>query len=254
MNGKGILAIFAGLSLFLPLTSFDAFAAFEPDRRIPTVISLDLIEQCINTMTCNAEIFTGETVTFTGMLTEEGGMPLKDKEIQIVALLPDPKIVTLTTTTTNIDGMFTAEWTAALLKPKTDFSPSGELRSESLEIFAVFPGDEELAPSRSGKQPVTLSVNSIHTFVNSDKNLYNEGDTVTIFIAFIDSNDNFVDPDNIRATWNNQSIELEKKQVGSYTFMIENLEKKHQQIIVVPSTEGFNTRTAYLTIIVAGLR
>ena len=89
---------------------------------------------------------------------------------------------------------------------------------------------------------------------NSDKTLYNEGDTVTIFIAFIDSADNFIDPDSVFATLNNQRVELEKKKEGSYTLTITEVARKHQQLIVVPDTEGFNASTAYLTIIVGGLR
>ena len=255
MNSRHILAIFAGLSLILPLASFDAFAAFEADRRAPTMVSLDKIEQCINTMQCNAVVFTGETIKFTGMLTDQEGNPLPDKEVRITALVPTPELVVLTTGMTDLDGMFTAEWTAKLSKQESAFTDvTKEFQSEGLEVFAEFAGDKDFAFSKSSKLSMTVTVNSINTMVNSEKTLYSAGDTVLIFVAFIDSNDNFTDPDSISAMWNNQPIELEKKKEGSYTFTIENLEKKHQQIVIVPYKEGFNVSTAYLTIIVNGLR
>jgi len=256
MNSKAIVAIFAGLSLVLPIMSFDAFAGHEQFKRgMATSISLDQIEQCANTMQCNAKIFTGETVQFSGMLTDSDGNPLADKEVSITALLPAPALVVLATAMTDDEGMFATEWTAQLLKEITAFQDvTKQVRSESLEIFAAFAGDEEMEPSKSNKLSVTVTVNSINTSVNSDKTLYSEGDSVLIFVAFIDSNDEFIDPDSIRATWNNEPIELEQKKTGSYTFTIENLTKRHQQIIIVPHTEGFNASTAFLTIIVDGLR
>ena len=255
MNSKSILAIFATLSLLVPMMSFNAFAAFEPDRRVPTMIALDQIEQCLNTMQCNAKVFTGNTIQFTGMLTDQNGMPLRDKEVRITALIPTPELVVLTTATTDIDGMFTAEWMVKLSKQTTAHQDvTRQFQTESLEVFAEFPGDANTAPSKSNRLSMTVTVNTVHTTVNSDKTLYKEGDGVLIFVAFIDSNDEFIDPDSIHATWNNQLIKLEKKTEGSYTFMIENLAKRHQQIVVVPHKEGLNASTAFLTIIVEGLR
>jgi len=272
MNSKAILSIFAGLSLVLPMAVLDVFAVFGPvgggkgdlvqpnqgytPRKglIPTETSLDLIEQCENSMTCNAQLFTAEGVTFSGMLTDAEGNPLSDKQVEIVGLIPTPELIVLTTATTDLDGMFTAEWTAGLVTPQGDPFLITPRTSETFEIFASFPGDQGLADSRSAKLTVTVTVNSIFTSMNSDKNLYNEGDQVLIFVNFIDSNDEFLDPDRIMATWNNQPIQLEMKKEGSYSFVIENLEKKHQQLIIVPVKEGYSLSPAYLTIIVAGLR
>ncbi len=256
MNIKYVLGILIGLSLVLPL-QFNAFAAFESDKRDPTAISLDLIEQCLNTMQCNAQLYTGTTIKFTGTLTDEDGNPLPDMPVNIIALVPTPELVTLTSTTTNIDGMFEAEWVAKLSKQESAFTDvTKQFLSESLTVFAEFPGSEDMAPSKSNKLAMSVTVNTLHTVVNSDKTLYNEGDTVTIFIAFLDSGDNFVDPENILATLNNVDVvkSLEKKKEGSYVFTISAIEKKHQQLIVVPHIEGFNASTAYLTIIVSGLR
>lgn len=256
MNIKYVLGILIGLSLVLPL-QLNVFAAFEPDRRDPTAISLDLIEQCLNTMQCNAQVFTGTTIKFTGTLTDEDGDPLPDMPVNIIALIPTPELITLTSTTTDIDGMFEAEWVAKLSKQESAFTDvTKQFLSESLTVFAEFPGSEDLAPSKSNKLAMSVTVNTIHTVVNSDKTLYNEGDTVTIFIAFLDSSDNFVDPEHILGTLNNVDVvkSFEKKKEGSYVFTISAVEKKHQQLIVVPEIEGFNASTAYLTIIVSGLR
>ena len=72
----------------------------------------------------------------------------------------------------------------------------------------------------------------------------------------MDSSDNFADPESILGTLNNVNVvkSFEKKKEGSYVFTIPAVEKKHQQLIIVPETEGFNSTTAYLTIIVGGLR
>ncbi|MEM2759783.1 MAG: hypothetical protein QXU32_05855 [Nitrososphaerales archaeon] len=277
MHGKSVLAVFAGLLLFLPIVSIDALAVLEPSLRVsadsttilvepnqgytpgagktPTIITLDQIEQCLNTMQCNAKVFTGDVIRFTGVLTDENDRPLPDREVRIIALIPTPELVVLTTATTDLDGSFTAEWVAKLSKQTSAFQDvTRQFQTESLEVFAEFLGDANLAPAKSSRLAMTVTVNTISTMVNSDKTLYREGDTVIIFVAFIDSNDNFIDPDEIRATWNNQPIQLEKKKEGSYTFTIENLQKRHQQVIVVPHKEGLNASTAYLTIIVAGLR
>lgn len=254
MNTKYVLGILTGLSLVLPL-QFNAFAVFEPDRRDPTAISLDLIEQCLNTMTCNAQVYTGTTITFTGMLTDEDGNPLPDMPVNIVALIPTPEIMVLAETTTDIDGLFAVEWVAKLSKQETAFTDvTKQFLSESVTILAQFPGSEDMAPSKSNKITMSVTVNTIHTILNSDKTLYNEGDTVTIFIAFLDSSDTFVDPESTHITLNNVAVEMEKKKEGSYVVTIPAVEKKHQQLIVVPATEGFNSTTAYLTIIVSGLR
>lgn len=255
MNTKHGLAILLGLSLILPAMQFNAFAAFQKDMRNPTAISLDFVDQCINSLTCSAQVYTGTTIKFTGMLTDEEGIGLQDLPVNIVALIPSPELVVLTTAITDFDGKFEAEWMAKLSTQKTAFQDvTKQFQTESLTIFAEFPGDEKMAPSKSNKITMSITVNSINTIANSDKTLYNENDTVTIFVSFFDSADQFIDPDSIYATINNQPVELEKKKEGSYTLTITQIAKKHQQLIVVPNKEGFNLSTAYLTIIVSGLR
>ena len=255
MKGKHILTIFAILSLLVPMASFDVLASHGLDKREHSTLTLDQIEQCTNTMQCNAKVFTGDTIKFTGMLTDNNDLPLHDEEVRISVLIPTPEIIVLTTTMTDVDGIFTAEWTAKLSRQSTAFQDvTRQFLSEGLEVFAEFTGDEKMAPSKSKRLSMTVTVNTVHTTMNSDKTQYQEGDTVLIFLAFLDSNDEFIDPDTIRASWNNKAIELEKKKEGSYTFTIENLERQHQQIIVVPDKAGLNANTAFLTLIVEGLR
>ncbi len=256
MSAKQVLAILSGLALILPMMQFNAFAVYpQGPYRAPTSISLDFIDQCINSMTCNAEIFTGTTIKFTGALTDSNGNPLPDKPVNIVALIPTPELVVLATTTTDVDGKFSAKWVAKLSTQKTAMQDvTRKFRAESDTVFAEFPGDDTMAPSKSNKIVMSVTVNTVHTTVNSDKTLYNANDTVTIFVAFVDSADNFFDPDSIYATLNNHVVELEKKKEGSYTFTITNVAKLHQQLVLVPHKEGWNTNAAFLTIIVAGLR
>ena len=254
MNSIPVIAVFAGLSLLLTMVSIDAFASVT-DKRMATNILLGQIEECQNSMQCNAKVFTGDIVKFTGMLTDRSGNPVRDKEVKIITLIPTPELVLLTSAITDDDGIFTAEWTAKFSKQKAAFQDvTRKFKSDSFEVFAEFTGDEANGPSRSNKFSITVTVNTVSTMLNSDKTLYNEGDTVVIFVAFLDSNDEFVDPESIHSTWNNQFIKLEKKKVGSYTFTIENLVKQHHQVVVVPEKQGFDASTAFLTIIVAGLR
>jgi hypothetical protein len=141
------------------------------------------------------------------MLTDEDGDPLPDMTVNIVALIPTPEIVVLAETTTDIDGLFEVEWVAKLSKQESAFTDvTKQFLSESVTILAQFPGSEDMAPSKSNKITMSVTVNTLHTIVNSDKTLYNEGDTATIFIAFLDSSDNFVDPESILGTLNNVDV------------------------------------------------
>ncbi|MFQ5920761.1 MAG: hypothetical protein ACE5JV_01940, partial [Nitrososphaerales archaeon] len=199
--------------------------------------------------------YTGTTITFNGVLTDGDGVPLPDQEVNIVGLIPTPELVVLTTGMTDVDGMFSADWVVKLSTQTTAFqNVLSQFRSQSLTVFAEFAGDEELAASKSGKIIMSVTVNAVHPLMSSDKTTYNEGETVTIFIAFIDSADNFIDPEGVFATLNNDQIELERKKEGSYTFVISDVPRKHTQLLIVPLQSGYNANTAFLTIIVGGLR
>ena len=63
----------------------------------------------------------------------------------------------------------------------------------------------------------------------------------------------FVAPDVIKATYDGKVVELQKKE-GTYTFNVDNLSKEHHQLVVSADKEGHNPGTAYLTLIVDGLR
>lgn len=256
MNAKHMLTILSGVVLVLPMMQLNAFAGgVEPETRTSTSIELDLIEQCMNSMTCSAQVYTGNTIKFTGVLTDGDGTPIPDATVNIVELIPTPDTVVIASATTDTDGMFEAEWIVKLSMQTTAFQDvTRQFRTESVTAYAEFPGDDEFAPSRSNKLIMSVTVNSIHTIANSDKTTYNEGETVTIFIAFVDSADNFIDPESVFASLNNQLVELEKKKEGSYTFTIRDIPRQHTQFLVVPDSPGYNAVTAYLTIIVGGLR
>ena len=97
-------------------------------------------------------------------------------------------------------------------------------------------------------------VNELKTIINSDKNLYRQGDSSLIYMAFLDNRDEFIDPDSLRVVLNNQEVQVEKKKVGSYVLTIPMLPKEHTQVFVIPVKEGYNIDNGFLTIIVDHLK
>jgi hypothetical protein len=53
---------------------------------------------------------------------------------------------------------------------------------------------------------------------------------------------------------NDREVEVEQKQVGSYTLTLPSLPKEHTQLFVLPRKEGYNLNNGFLTIIVDGLK
>jgi hypothetical protein len=95
-------------------------------------------------------------------------------------------------------------------------------------------------------------VNSLTTFVNTDKKLYREGETAIVVIGFVDEDDEFVDPDSINANFNLSPVteEIEQKKVGSYSYVTPPLQRGHNQVTVVPAKEGYNIEAEAVTITV----
>lgn len=81
-----------------------------------------------------------------------------------------------------------------------------------------------------------------------DKTNYKIGDVATFTITFTDTEGNNIDPDTIRAVYDSKLIQLEKKDVGIYTFTTPGLTKEAHQIIVSAEKTGFPTDTSYLSI------
>ncbi|MEM2759442.1 MAG: hypothetical protein QXU32_07030 [Nitrososphaerales archaeon] len=223
-------------------------------RTKPTAIEFEM-SGCTNSMTCGAELFVGDTVEFKGRLTTSDGDPIVGVPITVYKFVPTPELVTIASGVTGIDGEFDLTWVAEFTP--TERAPNDVTRkflTETVTIFAQFEGNEQYSSSRSGKNTATIRVNELITFVNSDKNLYRQGDSAIVFLGFIDSHDQFVDPDSIRVVLNDREVQVEKKKEGSYTLTIPALPKEHTQLMVLPKKEGYNVRNGFLTLIVDGLK
>ncbi len=195
----------------------------------------------------------GDKVTLTGMLTTADGDPINQEPVNIYILTSDPQLIVVATGVTGIEGTFEVVWDVQLTpiyKALVDVTKSFD--TQVVSLFAQFEGDENFAASKTGKTTVTIEVNSIKTFVTTDKKVYKEGETAIVFIGFVDSDDKFLDPDSMNAHFNFEPIadKLEKKKEGSYTFITPPLQKGHNQISVVPDKEGYNTQTEMVTITV----
>ena len=195
----------------------------------------------------------GDQVTLTGMLTTADGEPINQEPVNIYILTSDPQLIVVATGVTGLEGTFEVVWDVQLTpiyKALVDVTKSFDTQVASL--FAQFEGNEFYAASKTGKTTVTIEVNSIKTFVTTDKKVYKEGETAVVFIGFVDSDDVFVDPDSMNANFNSDPIAdiLERKKVGSFTYITPPLQKGHNQVSVVPDKEGYNTQTEVVTITV----
>jgi hypothetical protein len=247
-----IAVVLMGLVLVLSTVAM-ANTSFA-QRKMPTILEFEMTG-CKNSLTCGAELLVGDEVQFTGVLTNANGDPLSEMPVTIYKFVPKPELIPIASGVTGIDGDFELSWIAEFTpieRAPTDVTR--KFQTETVTIFAQFDGNEQYASSRSGKNTATIKVNEIKTFVNSDKNLYRQGDQALIFLAFIDSHDEFVDPDSLRVVLNDREVEVEQKQVGSYTLTLPSLPKEHTQLFVLPRKEGYNLNNGFLTIIVDGLK
>jgi len=243
-----LMGVMLVMSTALAVSS-TSFAA----KQKPTVLSMEM-SGCTNTMTCNATLLVGDEVTFSGVLTTDEGEPISGAEINIIKFIPKPELVVVASGVTGIDGDFQLSWTAEFTeKERAPDDVTRKMLTENVAIYADFAGDDQYASSRSAKNTAFIKANEITALVNSDKNLYRQGEPALVFIAFIDSNDNFVDPDELRVVLNDQEVEVEQKKTGSYTLTIPNLPKEHTQLFVLPKKAGYNIDNGFLTIIVDGL-
>jgi hypothetical protein len=237
----------ASAVLVLPSASFGA-------GKTATVLEMSM-SGCTNTMTCNAKFLVGDEVTFEGVLTTADGEPVRDAEINIIKFIPKPAQVVVASGVTGIDGDFSLTWNAAFTEvEKAPQDVTRKILDENTVIYADFGGNDKYAPSRSAKNTAVISANAVNTFVNSDKNTYKQGEPAIVFMAFVDSNDNFVDLDSLRVVLNDQDVKTEKKKEGSYTLTIPTLPKEHTQIFVIPKKAGYNAENGFLTLIVDGLK
>jgi len=237
------LGLMLVLSAGLLSNNFPANAA----KQKATVIAIDEVP---------GKVRPGNTVTITGMLTTVGGEPLNQVPVNIILLTSEPRLITAASGVTSPEGAYEISWDVKLIptdKALTDVTQ--KMQSQVVSLFAQFDGNEQFAPSKTDKSTVTIEANTIETFVNTDKKVYKKGDVAIIFIGFVDSDDEFVDPDGINVNFNINPVgsDLEKKKMGSYTYTTPPLEEIYNQFSVVPQKEGYNIQTEVVTITVSTL-
>lgn len=236
-------AIPLGLMLLLStgLVSYDSAFA---QRKTPVIVTIDDVP---------SKVRPGDKATLTGAVMTANEEPLPDVPVNIYILTSDPKLIVVASGVTGLEGTFEIVWDVKLVPQERAFTDvTKKIHTQVVSLFAQFEGDNTYASSKTGKTTVTIEVNSIKTFVNSDKKVYKEGETAIVFVAFVDSDDNFVDPDGINAHFNLIPIadKLEKKKLGSYSFVTPPLERGHNQVTIVPAKEGYNIEAEAVTITV----
>jgi len=256
MRWAKVTAVMSGIVLLLSTASLsETFAqsvSLIPASKMGVSISLEL-EGCMNDLSCGAVFLVGETVRFTGQLTDEEGTPIPGAVINIVQLLAKPATVVVASGVTGIDGDYDLTWTAEFTPTEKAFDDilKKDL-TETVVFFAQYDGDDTYSSARTGKVTATVKANQIFTSVNAEKRVYGPGDSALIFLAFIDSNDEFVDPDSIRVLYDDQELKVEQKKTGSYTVVTPSLTVDHHQVIVMPVKEGYNIENAFITVQVSG--
>ena len=244
-----VVAVLSGIVLLLSTAAtLNTFAA----KQQPVSLSFGM-GGCKNDMTCGAEFLVGDMVAFSGVLTAEDGTPIPGATINIIKFVPKPELVVVASGVAGIDGAYDLSWTAEFTPRETVSSSTLEkFLPENVVFFAEFEGDESYAGARTGKMTATIEANQISTSVNSEKRAYGPGESALIFIGFIDSNDQFVDPDSIRVLYDDQELQVEKKKTGSYTVTTPTLTVAHHQVLVIPKKEGYNIENGFVTVQVSG--
>ena len=238
-----------------------AFAAHMGGHPKPkaTQLTVDPLPECTNAFQCNATFLAGDIVTFTGILTDSNGKFVRDAKINIYSFTAT-EMQLLTSAVTGRDGTFKTTWKTQFMETKLAGETFKQQISEVLTIFAKFEGDDKYAPSQSGKIVITVKIKDMITIAATDKKLYRKGDAALVFVNFIEAEiegrnikyGNFIDPDSMRATYDNEPVELSKKKTGSYTFVTPPLTVGHHQLVINPAKEGYNNRVGFITVQVSG--
>ncbi len=266
MQWAKVVVVMSGIALLLSTTALINIFAEEAGVKIkdssggrgsvavkkPVSLSFEMIG-CVNQMTCGATFLVGETISFSGSLTSADGKPLPNAEVSIIKKIPKPELVTIASGITGIDGAYDLTWNA-------EFSPVERALADTIKkyprevvvFYAEYGGDDTYADKRAAKLTATVRANTIFTNINAEKRVYGPGESALIFLGFIDSNDEFVDPDSIRVLYDDQELEVEKKKTGSYAVMTPPLTVDHHQVFIVPEKGGFNIHNGFLTIQVSG--
>ncbi len=249
MQWAKVTAVLSGVMLLLSVGAASNIFAAKPQ---PVVLTFAM-EGCKNDLSCGAEFLLGDTVTFTGTLTDADDRPIGGAKVDIIKFLPKPAQVVVVSGVTGIDGEYTLTWQAEFTPiEKSHQDVTTKILDENVVFYAQFDGDGIYAGARTAKASATIKANTIATSVNSEKRVYSAGESALIFIAFIDSKDQFIDPDSIRVLIDDQEVKAEKKKTGSYTVMTPPLTVEHHQVIVIPAKDGYNLETGFLTVQVSG--
>lgn len=227
-------------------------------RLTVTQLTVDPLPECINTLQCNATFLAGDIVTFTGILTDNSGTFVPDAKINIYRLTAT-SVQLLASAVTEPDGTFKTTWKAQFLDEKAAGETFSQKINELSTIFARFEGDNKYASSQSGKIMITVKLKDMITLAATDKKLYAAGDSALIFVNFIEMDDrasnrygDFIDPESIRVTYDNEPVQLSQKKIGSYTFITPPLTVGHHQLMINPTNEGYNNRVGFVTVQVSG--
>lgn len=237
-------AVVLGLMLLISVAAVPYDNVFA-QRKISTETTVDDVPR---------KVRPGQQVTLTGTVMTNDGHPVVDAPVNVYLLTSDPKLIVVASGVTGLEGTYEVVWDVKLIpreRALTDVTQ--KVHTQIGSLFVQFEGNDQFVSSRTSKTTVTIAVNSIFTFVSSDKKVYNEGESALVFIAFVDADDEFVDPDSINANFNLDPIadKLEQKAVGSYTYNTPPLQRGHNQITVVPAKEGYNIQVEAVTITVA---
>jgi len=256
-----LLALVTGIVLLgtFVMPAYGVYVA-QPPKTKATQLTLDPLPECTNLFQCNATFHAGDTVTFTGILTDKEGKFIPDATVNIYRF-EATEIPLLASAITDVDGTFKTTWEAQFMETKTVGETFKQQISQVVTLFAKFEGDETYTASQSGKMIITIKIIDMITIVATDRNLYRQGDTALIFVNFVEADfdgrhvdyGDFIDPDDMRVTYDaSQVVELSKKKTGSYTFVTPPLTVGHHQLLINPTKDGYNNRVGFVTVQVMG--
>jgi hypothetical protein len=121
-----------------------------------------------------------------------------------------------------------------------------------LVTFTPMHGSERLPYTNVVKNTDAVDVGSIRAIINTDKQVYREGERAIVFIGFVDVNDKFVNPDSMDVSFKILPFDqmLEKKKLGSYTYITPPLESNDDHITLILQKEGHDIQTENVNITV----
>jgi len=228
-------------------------------RLVDTSLTIDPLPECTNAFQCDATFLAGDTVTFTGILTEANGRFIPGANVNLYSFVA-AEIRLIASTVTDVDGTFKTTFKADFSGAKVAGETFKQQISEVFTLFAKYDGDDTYAASQSGKIVITVKIKEMITQAATDKKLYRERDIALIFVNFIEVETegrsikygDFIDPDTIRVMYDTTPVELSKKKIGSYTFVTPPLTVGHHQLMINAEKEAYNNRAGFITVQVSG--